>query len=598
MATFRKTFFLLAFCSIFGIATAQPFTKITDTSNPVVAGAPLSQNGYQGASWIDFNNDGLQDLFVIRRALYQNLGNGQFLKVSPNGLSTGFGYGNTWADYDNDGDIDCFISGGNQRGSSLFTNNGNGTFSKNMTAGIADSLALRGWGSAFGDYDNDGFTDIVIAAPFGFASITDGNKLLHNNGNQTFTKIDTSVVAIGTAPYTVPTWCDYDEDGDMDIFIGSGPANGTIEPDYLYHNQLKESNVPSYFTKITTAPIATDLADGQVWNWIDYDNDKDLDAFVTNYTGTQNGMENALYRKEANGTFTRMTAAVVGSILSDKYLSLASIWEDFDNDGDLDCFVTNDGNVKNNYYQNNGDGTFSAITSYALTSQAASYAGATSADYDNDGDIDLFVYGTNHSLFRNDLANGNHWVNLKLIGTQSNRSAIGSVAYLKATINGVSTWQTRQISAQNSFNGMSSLNAEYGLGDATIIDSLVVKWASGHTDICTNIAADKFYTLTEGQCPMMVSLENGYAAPHFQLQIAPNPSKQQTKFSYQLAKSSQVSLTIYDSSGKKVAQPLYEFQTKGEHQFQWNHSELSAGLYFCILSAEGQQQTQQLMILE
>jgi hypothetical protein len=194
----------------------------------------------------DYDNDGKLDLYVVRKGLYHNEGEGIFTKKTATGLNTTAGLGNSWADYNNDGFIDCFISGGNSRGSSLFFNNGNGTFTRNLNGPLADSLELRAWNCAWGDYNNDGFTDIVLAAPFGFVAIDDNNKLLLNHGDGTFERVDTSIVCSEPAPYTIASWSDYDDDGDVDLFIGSGPVNGTLEPDFLYKNHLKESGV-AYF---------------------------------------------------------------------------------------------------------------------------------------------------------------------------------------------------------------------------------------------------------------------------------------------------------------------------------------------------------------
>ncbi len=161
------------------------------------------------------------------------------------------------------------------------------------------------------------------------------------------------------APFTVPTWSDYDQDGDMDLFIGSGPG-GSTSTDFLYKNLLIETGIPD-LVRLLTVPLATDQVDGQVWNWIDYDNDGDLDAFLTNYSTVPNN----LYRNN-NGTYERMTAAQVGTIVSDPGSYLANLWGDFDNDGDLDCFVTRDVPQQSRYYNNNGNGTFTRRDSLSI----------------------------------------------------------------------------------------------------------------------------------------------------------------------------------------------------------------------------------------
>ncbi|MEO6168034.1 MAG: VCBS repeat-containing protein, partial [Chitinophagales bacterium] len=268
-----KNFFLLLPCFLMTqFSFAQPFSKITDPDNPIFSDTP--ENFYQGASWIDYDNDGKLDLFVVKKALYHNEGNGNFTKVTNSGLNTSAGLGNSWADYDNDGDLDCFISGGNSRGSSLFDNNGDGTFTRNLSGPLADSLALRAWSCAWGDYDNDAFTDVILAAPLNFIGVTDNNKFLHNLANGTFERLDTSIVCQEPGPYTIASWSDYDDDGDIDLFIGSGPVDGTVEPDFLYKNYLSESGI-GYFRKDIQSQL-TQARDGQQWSWIDFDNDGDL----------------------------------------------------------------------------------------------------------------------------------------------------------------------------------------------------------------------------------------------------------------------------------------------------------------------------------
>src|SRR4030095_12048931 len=139
----------------------------------------------------------------------------------------------------------------------LWTNNGNGTFSRNLSGPLADSLALRAWNCAWGDYNNDGFPDIVLVAPFGFVGITDNNKFLLNKGDGTFERLDTSVVCTAPAPYTIGSWSDYDNDGDIDLFIGSGPVNGTVQPDYLFKNHLAESGL-AFMKEDIPSPLSTD----------------------------------------------------------------------------------------------------------------------------------------------------------------------------------------------------------------------------------------------------------------------------------------------------------------------------------------------------
>jgi len=473
-------------------ASSQTFIKITDTANPI-ATDPVSAMTFAGASWMDFDNDGRVDLFVANVALYRNLGGGAFAKIVIPGNNGRFGI--SWADIDNDGDLDlAAASVTGLGGSRLFRNQGAAGFERVLTGAWADSLGLSGWACAWGDYDADGLVDLAIT---GFGSATLRNKLLHNLGNASFVRDTTTDVTVDPAPHTVPSWSDFDLDGDLDLSIGAGPANGSLGPDYFYRN-LGPGTTPR-LDRITTGALATDIRDGQICNWIDYDNDGDLDVYITNYLN----QSNHLYRNDG-GTLVRVID--VGPIVTDSGINTASVWNDFDNDGDLDCFVTRMGSV-NRYYRNEGNGTFAAVALGNLT-LVDSYT-ACAADYDEDGDVDLFV-GANalfaKGLYRNDLAAGRHWLRVRLTGIVSNRAAIGARIRVRAIIGGQPVWQQREVSAQNTFDGHSDLELHVGLGSATIVDSLEIVWPSGRRELLTQLAVDRRLSLIEGDSPTPVAV--------------------------------------------------------------------------------------------
>lgn len=466
-----------------GTVFAQVFVKITDPANPVVT--TTTAGNYSGAAWIDYDQDSDLDLFTTSSFLFRNEGSGVFAQVSTDigSIQTNqLGNGITWADYDNDGDPDPFLAA---FPSQLYRNDGSGTFFGITDGDIGLGVDNTGWTAAWADYNNDGFTDLVIVNPAGFLPSITPCHLFLNNGDGRFTKIFGYEFTDLLAPYTVGVWSDYDDDGDVDLFIGSGPA-GSAAPDNLFRNMLTETGQAT-FERINTAPLATDGQDGQVWNWIDYDNDGDLDAYLTNYSGAPN----RFYRNDG-GTYVSLTNPLTVS-----EASLANTWGDVDNDGDLDAFVTNENGTPTHFYRNEGSGTFLSLTN-AVTVTGAT-RGATLGDYDNDGDLDLFVSGAGaaKALFRNDTPAGNHWLNLTCVGTVSNASALGAKIHAKATISGVPVWQRREIQAQNSFDSHNSLRVHFGLGDATTIDSLIIQWPSGQDTLLTSVAADQFLTVTE-----------------------------------------------------------------------------------------------------
>ncbi len=594
------TIFLLS--NIFQLTIiAQQFTLVADNFNPIVTAIPPS--GYSGATWVDYNNDNHLDLFINNSQIFKNTGNGTFISLNTNigdgtTLSSDGGNGNSWADVDNDGDLDVYISGVI---SYLYLNEGNDSFSRVTVGDISNGFGNRGWSCAFGDYDNDGLIDLAITHPAGFVGSALVNHLLKNNGEGSFSKISNNGISTGFQPYTVGTWSDFDNDGDLDYSVGSGPANGTNAADFFYKNNLTESGEAS-FERIQPQGPGTDLRDGQVWNWIDYDNDGDLDVYITNWGGnhTPNGLPNDLYRND-NGSYTKIT---LGEIVQTSRVSLASVWSDFDNDGDLDCYVSNDRNDSDSFYKNNGDGTFTSLSNNEVgVLTTTNKRSASAGDYDNDGKIDLITVGSNSiSLFKNNTQNDNNWTFFRLGGKVSNRAGIGAKVRLKAEIFGQSFWQMREVSAQNSFNSHNDLRVHFGLGDAPVIDSLIIEWPSGQVDIKTDFHVNDFWVATEGESitaivtnvediqkiPTKLSLEQNY----------PNPFNPSTVISYQLSAFSQVSLKIFDVLSNEVSNLVNSQQSAGAYKVAFNADNLPSGIYFYQLQAGNSLITKKMSLLK
>ena len=563
---------------------AQSFSRITDMSNPVVTDSFTL--GYPGTAWIDYNNDGNLDLFVNNDYLYKNNGNGNFTKnLSFKGKTsslkpgTSVGSGGSWADYDNDGDLDFYSAAAY---SFLFKNNGDESFTKITEGDIGDSIGNRGWTAVWADYDNDGNVDLLVVHPAGFVpggSIP--NQLFHNDGppNYTFTRQSGYEFIDHIAPYTVATWSDFDLDGDLDLFIASGPASGSSAKDYLFKNTLVENGTVG-FERINTNPIGTDLQDGQVYNWIDFDNDGDLDGFLTNYGSAVN----RFYIND-NGKYVDSPA----NLELARAKCLANAWGDFDNDGFLDVIITSEGQTF--FFHNNGDGTFTN-TKNALTLKA-NERGVTIGDFDNDGDLDVFIAGFSdgNGIFRNDNSNGNGWIKIKLVGVKSNKAAIGAKVKLKATINGKTMWQFREVLAQNSFNSQNSLIVHFGLGDAAIIDSLEVIWPSGITDTFKDLAPDQFKTITEGEVTG-INDKSELLPNRFMLeQNFPNPFNPSTKIKYSISSyihnhlsgeawGEFVQLKVYNILGNEVSTLVAQEQQPGNYEVTFNGSGLPSGVYF------------------
>jgi hypothetical protein len=317
----------------------------------------------------------------------------------------------------------------------------------------------------------------------------------------------------------------------------------------MYVNQLRESGFP-FMIQVVEGPIATTPRDGQHLNWIDYDNDGDLDCYITNYQGgVLNGMANDLYRNDGDQNFTEITA---GPIVTDAQISLGSCWADFDNDGDLDCVVANDFG-QNKFYLNQGNGVFQRINN-PVSAVWGKYRCPVAGDYDQDGDLDLFISGvdTSQSFFRNDLDNGNHSLSLKCAGTISNRAALGTRIRLLANIGGQQVWQQREINSQNSFCGHNSYVVHFGLGTQTTVDSLEIHWPSGIVQILTNIPADQRLTITEDSTLAGTRDHRPESPSEFSLTTYPNPFNSTLSITVDAPLHQELTLSLYDMLGRKV----------------------------------------------
>jgi hypothetical protein len=258
-------------------------------------------------------------------------------------------------------------------------------------------------------------------------------------------------------------------------------------------------------------------------------------------------MANRLYRHESDGTFTSITGQ---PIVSDVTSDLASVWADFDNDGDLDCFVATDGARADRLYENHGDGTFTETAGTPLTATAFATRGATAGDYDNDGDVDLFVYAPlgNRALYRND-ASGSHWLSISLSGAPSNRSAIGARVRVKAILDGTPVWQRRDVSAQNTFQGQNDLRAHFGLRDATVADSVEICWPDGSIDVRTGVGTNQFLNISESD---PAGVGNHPGAGETALAWSPHPFRNDVLVNLRLPAGTSGSLSIYDAAGRRV----------------------------------------------
>ncbi|MBQ4822334.1 FG-GAP-like repeat-containing protein [Aquimarina sp. MMG016] len=584
---------ILFFCfSVSITAFSQKFTLITDTDNPIVSDTPVAATFF-GIAWTDIDNDNLLDLFYSG-TIYKNLGRGKFEALTtdiPNPQNT-FLSSCSWADYENDGDLDLIYSrftAPSTLVTRIYSNDGTGQFTEANT--ILNNINSGTWSAQWCDYNNDSFLDFILTFADGFLNPTSfPNRLYRGNSDGTFTEVTEPYEFLTTkAAYTVSSWIDYDEDGDRDLFIASGPAAGPagILPDFLFKN-LQIENGAEGFERIPTTELSfsNDPQDGQCYNAVDYDNDGDLDICLTNF----GGVVNKFYVNE-DGTYIETPTPFTQ--VNDNNLS--NVWGDFDNDGDLDVLITDSGCHGSGYFKNNGDGTFTESGRNIINLDTrANSTGITVGDYDNDGDLDFFSVGAGtKALFRNDLRFKNRFVNIKLVGNPSNKAALGTRLELTARIKGEEITQKREISASNSFMGHNSLRAHFGLGKASKIDKLVIYWPSGNVDTHTNLRANRFYTIEEGKKLNFPRKELEEDTTDSSIVLYPNPSKNSVKITInELEVNNPISVNMIDTSGRIISENT--FDTKEE--IVLDTSSLPKGNYFLSIAIDEKSIVKKLVI--
>jgi len=551
---------------------AQTFTKI-------LTGAVVTTPGdSRSVNWVDINNDNLIDLFISNgkaggqnNMLYINQGNGAFNAVlnDPIVLDNKPSDGATFADCDNDGDLDAYVVNWYNEDNLFYTNDGNGNFTQMIAGAVADSNGYSET-AAWGDYDNDGLLDLYVTRS-GPSAATKRNLLFHNDGGNSFTKIATGDLVTNAFTSRSVNWTDIDDDGMLDIFVTNEGNSNTNEN--LYRN-----NGGGNFTRITTGDLLNNGGKTMSSSWADYDNDGDLDVYLAN-----DQSNNALFRNDGNLVFTKMATDPVSNTNSH---SFSSAWSDIDNDGDLDLFVTNTYNTTsdllNNFlYINNGNGTFTKNeTDVVTTDQSWSY-GCAFGDYDNDGFEDLAVatvafngVDTPDFLYHNN-GNSNHWITIKLVGTWTNKSAIGTKIRVKATINGFSVWQMREVSAQTSYNGQNDLRVHFGLGDATIIEEIKVEWLSDVDETYLNIPTNQFISIVEGNGILGLNTVDRSN----DITIYPNPVASVLNIDFKVTEVTDI--RIYNMLGQMVLEIPNTQQTKSI-----DVSSLKTGNYFMKINSD------------
>lgn len=497
-----------------------------------------------GAAFIDYDNDGYLDIFLVNgtrldgvagaqptNRLYHNNGDSTFTDVTTKAglIRSGWGQSVCVGDYDNDGWDDLFISGFGKN--ALYRNNGNGTFNEVAEkAGVSNNRTRWGSGSAFVDYDRDGHLDLFVAsyinldlktAPLpetgpclykgvmvacGPPGLAGGvNTLYHNNADGTFTDVsEKSGITKTNGTYSLGVLvADFDNDAWPDIYVANDSS-----PAALYHN-----NRNGTFTDVGVEAGCAFSIDGKAQAGMgvtagDYDRDGWLDIFKTNFAGDTS----SLYHNVGKGVFDDVTfPAGVG--VNTRWLGWGCGFVDVDNDGWLDVFLVN-GHVypevekltteagyaqRKVLYRNLQNGRFADVSTEvggAIIEPTPS-RGCAFGDFDNDGRMDILINPVNAApeLLHAESVNQNNWIKIKTIGTKSNRDGIG--ARIKCVTADGGT-QIDEVRSGGSYYSQNDLRVHFGLGKNQKVKSIEIRWPSGQVDTLNDMAINQLITVKEG----------------------------------------------------------------------------------------------------
>lgn len=479
-----------------------------------------------GCAFLDFNQNGLMDIYVANgsfhetinsgthpgtlttNALYENLGNGRFVNRTAQARvgDTGYSMAVTVADFNNNGYPDIYVS--NYGPNKLYRNNGDGTFTDiAVAAGVAGNESSAG--AVWIDFNKNGLLDLYVAnyvefnpalnlayAPDGYPGPLnfrgEPDVLYRNNGDGTFTDVTREMGLFRTDGRAMGVGSlDFDGDGYPDIYV----ANDAMA-NYLFRNEngtgfrdiAQRSGVAFNRGGEATASMGVSYAD--------YNGNGLIDFFVSDDS------YNSLYQNQGGGLFRDVSFPAGIAMASGQHVGWSAAFIDFDNDMLKDLFIVN-GDLKHLYgqedqlFKNNGDGTFRDISSELgpYFSEAMVGRGACFGDFDNDGDIDVFIVNLNQEavLLRNDTGSSNNWILIDLEGTQTNRDGVG--ANVK-----VVTGETTQIAQKTSGGPYLSQNdprLHFGLGSFEIIDRIEVMWPSGIIQILEEVDVNQIVKIIE-----------------------------------------------------------------------------------------------------
>lgn len=528
----EKIIILLSFYCTFIISSAYgiEFTNVTD-----IAGVPGTGVG-NGVAFVDYNSDGFLDIYVSadpNDILYKNNGDGTFVDVTAKvGISfIGDGVGVAFGDYDNDGDLDLYVAV-NDGQDMFFQNEGGKTF-RNITNNVRINNPGRARSASFVDFNKDGFLDIYVV------NENSANILYKNVNGRFFEDVAQLAGVAHQGPGRCNVWGDYDNDGDMDLYItNKGDFN------ILYRNDRGSFKDVTKEAGVEGAGNSTGTA------FFDYNNDGWLDIYVGDSTKT------FLYRNNGNGTF--INVAEKAGISTKIGSGSTPAFGDFDNDGYSDLYIAVwNGNAI--IYRNNGNGTFTDMTVEWGIDAFGNGWSAVTGDYDNDGDLDIYAsYTTRLNILYQNNGNNNNWIQIKTIGELSNRDGIGTRVELHIG----NILQIREVTAGNAYGSQDSPILEFGLANYSSIDLAEIRWQSGLVTKLSNVKAkqlivvkENFWAVNEPYDNLDKKIDKDNKLKNEKitlLQNYPNPFNPETWIPYYLSMQSDIEINIYNSLGLKI----------------------------------------------
>ncbi|NOR87492.1 MAG: T9SS type A sorting domain-containing protein [Bacteroidales bacterium] len=425
----------------------------------------------EGMSWGDYDNDGLEDLFLSKSppVLYKNLGGGNFSIVGDSEIDIGDDIYNTihgvWGDYDNDSYLDLFISTENTP-NFLFHNNQNGTFSKVETGDIVNTNK-NSRGANWYDFDKDGDLDILITN-------SSDNELYRYDGGQVFTRIELN----GSYNSYSSSWGDYNNDLLTDLIIGNGGEDDL----FTYSDSLG-------FVEVITGSPTNDDHLSYTMSWGDYNNDLFDDLLVT----SDDYINEKVYKNNNGESFSKLSNFHQNTSLFSGIRT--GFWFDYDNDMDLDIYLLMNYYVVHSHrlYRNEGNDEFKfSLVEYedGITSHYSGYGSLY--DINDDGFRDVLMCSYSNQLMLNE-GNGNNWIKIKLQGSPSNSFGVGAKVMVKAK----DTWQMHTLKTQDAYRAQNGNTFHFGLSNSSTVDSIVIIWPMGTIQYLTDVDANQSITILE-----------------------------------------------------------------------------------------------------